>query len=941
MEDVRPTAKWANRILRPLTSVYHRLEKHHEILASIAHSKLREQAEVRRAGQTAQSTTATTGDADKGYSYSDEEPGDPAWVPGKPDKRRIRHNYASRGQKGSVRRRSRLSIHSPERQKMLPGAIEIATPLITGKARGNLECSSVRKQLFRSPLATTNTGGEQRRASRTNNASFPAYQGSWKEVLDLSGDTGLVDIAHLLDRILLKFLSKTRTGATGERTDRGARSLLSMVARRLPEFIAEEQRLQDELKNNDCDVDMCDAYFTELEAHYAPAGNGWEPLREAVRAQGIHLVSEMMLQGWLTQFAACRLMEECMNHGDFDAFESLMSRYLIMMDLYDHPMAFEPPKPPVHHDDAIYILGKYYTRAAGRRSFVFEEMAKLLMRGSVPPEWMVTSLWKKCVDGAIKSVSIEDRNAAAATRLVEAVVLSAGGVYPAKPLSMSRMEGLSDLRRQSARGTRASSNATIVAKGPSPCPVPIQDALSNLTSSLVAALCGMSIARSQAPTEDVRATGVKVRNTIGYLTLAVQRAVGTHYPYDGTLPMFESLRRGYVLLGDLMLRCSAAPLSVHVIDQLDAISRRNIQAFFLSLASQHEMLKGLAELVRQVFRCCGHTDKSDESRTSREVRQKVCELAQLTDLHGVSFFLGNVAAETAMAFAETTLDTDDHAWAMEVQEMVVSARSSQRGTRSPSSHEIPSNDTAGLYRWEESIGEWVARTPMPKPKAGQLEVASKQALSRPRLPSTIACSTSSTSTSSSQEDAVSSVTSSATSVPTKRTWTNENMATRQRKRFRSDPTETDVRGASATRSSYHRSPSEAGSSESEYAPIAARTRGARGTSTAASANVAASREMIAQDSDKSDSEEITPKVEVVIINRRRVSPSDTESLEDFVEPISERTRLTMRRNSLCVKPPRGRRHTASPRMICRRATHLPKVIPCSQDEESDDELSFL
>ncbi|KAG2412263.1 hypothetical protein HFD88_009820 [Aspergillus terreus] len=932
MEDVRPTAKWANRMLRPLTSVYHRLEKHHEILASIAHSKLREQAEPRRAGQNAQSTTATTGDADKGYSYSDEEPGDPAWVPGKPDKRRIRHSYASRGQKGSVRRRSRLSIHSPERQKTLPGAIEIATPLITGKAQGNLECSSLRKKLFRSHLASTNTGasGEQRRASRTNNASFPAYQGSWKEVLDLSGDTGLVDIAHLLDRILLKFLSKTRVGAMGERSDRGARSLMSMVARRLPEFIAEEQRLQDELKNDDCGVDMCDAYFTELEAHYAPAGNGWEPLREAVRAQGIHLVSEMMLQGWLTQFAACRLMEECMNHGEFDAFESLMSRYLTTVDLYGHPMAFEPPKPPVHHDDAIYILGKYYTRAAGRRSFVFDEMAKLLMRGSVPPEWMVTSLWKKCVDGAIKSVSIEDRNAAAATRLVEAVVLSAGGVYPGKPMSMPRMEDLSALRGERARGTRASSNATILAKGPSPCPVPIQDALSNLTSSLVAALCGMSIARSQAPTEEVRATGAKVRNTVGYLTFVVQRAVGTHYPHEGTLPMFQSLRRGYVLLGNLMLRCGAASSSVDVIDQLDAISRRNIQAFFLSLASQHEMLKGLAELVRQVFRCCGHAGKSDESRTSREIRQKVCELAQLTDMHGVTFFLGNVAAETAMAFAETTLDTDDHAWAMEVQEMVVSARSSQAGTRSPSSHEIPSNETAGLYRWEESIGEWVARTPMPKPKAGQLAVASKQALARPRLPSTIACSTSSTSASSSQEDAVSSVTSSPPSVPMKRTWTNENMVTRQRKRLRSDPTETYARGACATRSRCHRSPSEAGSSEAEYAPIAARTRGAHGTSTAVPSNVAAPREMIAQDSDKSESEEITPKVEVVIINRRSASPSDTESLEDFVEPISERTRSTIKR-----------RRTASPRFICRRATRLPRVIPCSQDEESDDELSFL
>ncbi|KAL4897000.1 hypothetical protein BDV59DRAFT_169524 [Aspergillus ambiguus] len=929
MGDVRPTAKWANRMLRPLTSIYHRLEKHHEILASIAHSKLREQADARRSGQTAPSARTTTDDADEGYSYSDEEPGDPAWVPGKTDKRRIRHSYASGGQKNGVRRRSRLSIHSPERQKTLPGAIEIATPLITGKAQGIPECSSLRKRLFRSPLVPINAGasGEQRRTSRTNNTSFPAYQGSWKEVLDLSGDTGLVDIAHLLDRILLKFLSKTRVFLTDGRTEHGARSLMSMIVRRLPEFIAEEQRLQDELRDDDCDVDMCDAYFTELETHYAPTGNGWGPLREAVRAQGIHLVSEMMHQGWLTPSASCRLMAECMNHDEFDAFEGFMSRYLATVQTYDYPMTFEPPKPSVHHDDAIYLLGRYYARAAERRPFVYNELTKLLMRGAVPPEWMVTSLWKKCVDGAIKSVSVDDGNAAAATRLVEAVVLSAGGVHLSKQMSFSRVEDLS-IRPERPRGTRGSSNAATLAKDQSPCPVPVQDALSNLTSSLVAALCGMSIVRSQAPTDEVRTTGLKVRNTVGYLSLTVQRAVATQLPRDSILPLFQSLRRGYVLLGDLMLRGGATPSPLNVIDHFHAVPRRDVQSFLLSLADQHEMLKGLAELVRQVFRCCGHSDKDRDSRTPREVRQKVSELAQLTGQHGIAVFLGKVAAETAMALAETTLDTDDHAWAIEIQEMVVSTRCSQRGSQSPSSHVTCPNDAAGLYRWEESIGEWVARTPMPKLKSASVGFTSKYAPARPRIPSTIACSTSSHTASSSQEDAVTSVTSSAPSLSPKRTYTGGSYVTRSCKRFRMDPSAVGYVGQGhSTRLRSDRPPSKTRSSESENAPIVGSREALDGGSTDI------------ETASDADSEEVTPKVEVVIINNHRSdSPSDTESLEDFVDPISERRRSTRLRTALIMKP--RRRQTASSGIVCQRSTRLSTVIPCSQ-EESDDELSFL
>ncbi|KAE8350197.1 hypothetical protein BDV28DRAFT_139604 [Aspergillus coremiiformis] len=877
MEDVRPTAKWANRMLRPLSSIYHRLAKHNEILTSVAHSKRKERDDVSATGRI---RSARVNSAEESCAYSDEEPGDPAWVPGKPIKRRIRHSYSSRGHGNGARRRSRLSIHSPERQKTLPGAIEIATPLITGKAKQPSESASIRKQLFQNSLPAENTGpSDKRRAMRTNNSSYPTYQGSWKEVLDLSGDTGFVDIAHFLDRIFIKFLSKTRGNATSSQKreqGRGARSLLSMAARRLPEFITEEQMIQDDLKGDD-DVDMCDAYFTELEAHYAPGGGGWLPLREAVRAQGIYLVSEMMHKGWITKLATCRLLGDCVGHGEFDAFELLLSKQLTAINTYAYPTAFDPHMSSTYCDDPVHMLGTYYSKSTSSRSFTFNELAKLLSRGAMPSEWMVTNLWKRCVDGAIKSLSTECFDSAAATRLIEAVVLSAGGIYQATNAPVPHRQGTNTLHGR-PRDTRASvANTAHILRKQSPCPIPIQDALNNLASSLITALCGMCIARSQSASDGNKAIGVKVRNMLKNLDWTVQRAIGLEESWESEKMSFQSLRRGYVLVGNCMLQCGET-CSLEPIGLSNSIARRNTEMFFLSLASQHDTVKESAELARQVVQFYERARKSDQTRIPPGIRSKVSQLTRLTNIHGFSLFLVKVAAETAMGLAESTLDSDDHGWALEVQENAVLCQQGQNMRQSPASSSEDLDDEIGLYRWEESIGEWVASTPAAKPKAAPLNLTVKTGCTR-----SIACSTSSISISSSpSQDAASSVTSSAPSVSIKRACSPGGNA-KSCKRVRSESLSSD--SSMSTDLLF------------EEPPIAARTRAAHG----------ALQELVVQ-----------PKVEVVIVNKIK----NVSALVDSI-PGRLRTDDSSRRKS-------------EPLRACKWA------IPCSQDDEtSDDELSFL
>ncbi|KAL2835542.1 hypothetical protein BJY01DRAFT_223520 [Aspergillus pseudoustus] len=915
MEDIRPTAKWANRMLRPLTSIYHRLEKHHEIVTSVLISKAKEKQKSSTAPAAGRTRSSTNGVRDRGCSYSDdEEPNDPAWIPGQLDKRRIRHSYSSRGRGDGVRRRSRLLIRSPEIPKTLPGAIEIATPLITGKLRGPLtEVSpSLRVQLFQSQLSIADNGGssEHRKRGRANNSSFPPYQGSWKEVLHRSGDPRLVDIAHLLDRIFLKFLKTTRTGP-GEGA-RGARSLLSMAVRRLPEFIAEEQRIQDETEEG-CEVDMCDAYFTELEASYAPSGHGWQPLREAVRAQGIYLVSCMIQNQRITSAAALRLLEECLSQEEFDAFESLMTICLENIDTYHYPTAFDHPRQSSQREDAISILGKYYLKSPKRRAYVLEALSTLLVRGAIPPEWMVTTHWKRCVDSAIKSVSTEDCNYMSARRLIESVILSSAGIYSTANSNAPRHCHQIPLTVRT-RDTRASSQIPGLKKDQNACPIPIQDALSNLVASLITALCGMCIARSQAADAQERLAGLKTREIINSLAYMVQRTVGDGPQPDG--PAFHLLRRGYVLLADCTIQCGQR-VTVPTIYHSDSVSKQNIEAFFRILAFRQDVVKELAGLVSQVFHHSEHAHGQGPLRAPREIRARVSHLPQLASASGVALLLGRVVAEVAMDLAEKSLDPDDHAWAVEMQEM---AFLSQQDEGSQDSSPSTIQPYSSLYRWEDSIGEWVARTPEGKPRTVTANVALKQQSAR-RGPSrfTIPCSTDSSSASSiCSEKSTSTVTSSAPSIPKKRSSASQGRSPRPLKK------------------TYHtRSVEQIGDKSSDWVnipdrsqckpfveatevPVAARTR----TRPSQGENARAGNTPVGSVS----------KIEVVIVNKGMPAAP----LRYHPEP--SRRRSARHSSILPQKSYRiARRRQSAPVPV----THGRITIPCSEDDNSDDELSFF
>ncbi|KAJ5692797.1 hypothetical protein N7462_002220 [Penicillium macrosclerotiorum] len=929
MDDVQATARWANRVLRPLTSIYRRLEKHQETLSIIATES--SNSDTTKIVNTHEPNTYETTKARDDYCGSDADEDDPVWIPGqKPDKRRTRHKYSARGLGNAGRRRSRLSMHSPEASRTLPGAIELATPVITGK-RWDIP-SSARSQLSAEQTKSTKIQG-QLQAFRDR---YPLHRSPWQELLDQSGDSGFANIAHNLDRVLQNFLCNTRItkqpNIESNKSYLGARSLMSMVVRRLPEFIASEQDVQNE-QDADGDEDMCDAYLTELESFYAPHGKGWKPLREAVRAQGIYLVSMMITNKWLTDPIACMLIEKCRYHEP-DACEALLSKFLSTCTTYPHPTALKPSVDIIKPGDPVRLLRKYAHNGPAHRSYIFDELTQLLLRGVLPPEWMATKSWTSWMTRATISFSKGDDDCATASRLIESVLISASDLRPTATVTKPKMLSIKN-HIPRGRKTRASSVSMGHTPDPfRPCPVPVEDALSNHVTSLLAALCGMHISRSRQPGVAETMDGTKAGHIINYLSFTLGRDMESKpLSHVTSLTPHQLLRRGCVLLASWLVQCNDTGLKGDT--NFLIASSACLERYCEALASRSDLIKELASFMRQSFRCFGSATDNERLHMGREVRQMVSRLPYITNAVGLSSLLRRVAVEAAMEFAEGTGEPDDHLWAVEIQEAVISLQG-QKDVSSESADDTEDQGPRRGYRWEESIGEWVARTPAVKIHPVPMVRPRQRVLATSRPNSCIPCSTDSSPLLSDRStEAASSLTSSPPSIGTKRTF--------------------DVIDSSPLQPAKRRRPAPVVIVENPDKDLHSKSG-----SWAAPAPISPSREpvsshrrvlrqMLNYNSIQPSAPPRTKrpaKVEVVVINRKEKNMSEDSgpSIPGSGARSAPRVEKELVEKQIHRTVPRrsGRPRTsyvpaATTRVSPRRSSI---VVPCSE-EDSEDELSFL
>lgn len=730
--DVLPTTKWANRVLRPLNSIVLRLEKHWKSTAppdcknssnsnnrTAQHNNTSPRKRTSLPGATSRGKFSDGGAQLSGSESSRDDSDDPSWVPGQGTRRKVRHKYSS----GNPRVKGRFGggvgggvsiFGSPEsRRRSLPGEITIATPLIVGRTT---------RQFFAADEDKTQPFGEDQDSAVSVSGGFGLKQkGAQDKHKEAStsrvngfqdyDDWGYLGIVDNIGTVFETFLRATSNKKPA--TTLGAKSLMSMALAKVSDYIEGEQKLHDESEDKDEEADMADVIFTEMEDFYGLPGGGWRPLKELVRAHGIRVICECVRKKWLSPQTTQRLIITSLRLSSHDAAESLFSALLSIAPNIDRPKGLHSCLFSSIYPGERTILSPYLdmvsSGAPGHLSFFFREIRLLILRGVVPVEWMATESVKPFMNRAVQSISCGDENFSSSVEFLQAVVLVAAGIDTS--IYRSTLASLRTTKRTRLRyggsagpGTSPLPNDISVSRAP---PSHLRTALNNTISSLVTLLSGIHISRF-----GVGAGGESspARDMITRLSTAVQQDIELRCSDSKSeFTALQSTRCSYILLGEYLCLGEGFGNDARIHPGNSSLLS-NFDSFIQTMSNRKDLLGELSGLVGQVVTCCGRaqgTDGFDELKGFSQILTS----DNVDPYTSLKLLLGKIAVESTMNFAESTQHPDHHEWATHIQ-TEVAAYNLDQDISGDAECPTPSPSTLKTgFRWEDSIGEWVAKTP--------------------------------------------------------------------------------------------------------------------------------------------------------------------------------------------------------------------------------------
>lgn len=699
--------RWCNRALRPLTSIYVRLEKHWKI------SPLRDEEYTQRAYGSCDSSSHSSQNARRSMSVSgnasDSESGkeDPTWVPGDAARKPIKHRYSGRKERSRTNLRSKVVVRSPEPEKLQPGQLEIATPLILGKRR--------MVSFPKMSASVDSTDNEMLQNQKIFSYSKRKYLGnSWSlseiahGIEDTYNDPSYVAIVQTIFSAWDTFLRMSDPQQS--KPHRGANSLLSMALSTTSKYILQEQERINSLEEKDEGTDVAGCIITELEKMYAMGDNGWGPLKELVRSHGIHLMCEAIRRRWLSPQLSRRIVLQSFSLQAHDAASALLSAMLSISPVIPPPIRLDSNLFKPSHSVALHTL-ESYVRPSGNFSIFFREMASLLDRGRLPAEWIATDSMKYYLTAALQSLAADDEHSFASLRLITSCILVAAGskrTIPAQVLSNLRRS-----KRGALRGRKSESEAGFTSSFLHPkasCYDPISIALSNSITSILTVLSSSHFAKSGFG----KAAASTMYNLLSYLSTIVQRDIERTILDKGKNKLnLQPTRACAILLSDFLANflgnsgkesqrqaaICASPI-LHNLGYLTALH-----------TNKKELVEGLADFILQIARCLGRVRNDNGFEVAK--RFTLAFKTSSVKKHPIlRIVLSKMAVEVALKFAESTCLQEHHGWASYIQDQVAACDFSEgdMDDMQPLTPSLRRTETG--FRWEDGIGEWVAKTPI-------------------------------------------------------------------------------------------------------------------------------------------------------------------------------------------------------------------------------------
>ena len=499
------------------------------------------------------------------------------------------------------------------------------------------------------------------------------------------------------------------TAKTKPPTEQGARSLFAHCLRKVPAYIDMEQAWIKE-EDPDSKEDAAEAIYGELESLSTAAESGWKPLKEVVRAHGMHMIDEAIRDGTIPVAIACKFETLCWLKHAYSESATIVSSILRSAQ---PSQSLSGPFLCATSDIAELINSLVHQRPDSQgRSSLFRTVTEVIENDAFPLSFVSSEgfldMWEE-VKRKLRYHSVESKPAAA---LVSAVVLKSYW-NPVARLGLSALDesGGPGLLLSPQLPEPSKGKAAVDCKQNGPASSAANDekghgkAITELVSGLVAQVCQIAGSWEDNNIKDGHAQEA-CKNLLKDMALnglqsheieeRTQGAVGVKGPTGTAWRAMPLLALHLVTAIPL-----TSPLSRLSLPPRDDKSATDLLSSFVRDIACHKFVRRLehefAVMRRLVDRLL------DLARTYREASSAA-----------------DIAVTAAFEFAEGTGQQAHLDWALEIEEAV------QIGLHRAPSDEDSADDTArrvsqakttaSKFRWEASIGEWVTKTPMPKPK---------------------------------------------------------------------------------------------------------------------------------------------------------------------------------------------------------------------------------
>jgi hypothetical protein len=496
------------------------------------------------------------------------------------------------------------------------------------------------------------------------------------------------------------------TAGSEQRRPTGARSLLSTCLRKVPEHILEEQGAA-ATEDPEAKIDMSAVIYGELVSYGSSDAGGWKPLKEIVRAHGLAMLHEAIKDGTINPLIARGLAILCLQAHAYEEAERLCMGLVATLRLGRMAVADRLFGP----ETSVPLQTLHDVAATSKRwGFLYRQLAQLLEDGLIPIEWMASRDMIECWNGVIRSITQEDGCCHDASRLLQTVVRLS---YRCRT---STLDEDVQLQRLSSRANIEKRHHSRMRQTPVPRQLEAEsqagsqtsDALTSTILNLTTVLKSLALLNSELSRPPFAQTDLSVSRCLQILVLQVYQSV--ELGPDG----LSSTQKSRACLPLLAARIELGNRG----DEADSRQPPDAQwaDTMVKLGDDRSVIDTAALFLCSLSQCCGRVGPPSAFDYVRRFVSTTLDIPSAHARHArLRHCLPRIAVAAGFDFAEQSGKPAHLDWALETEELAalhgLDGSRARPGADGAVSADPARATTAAGFRWEEGIGEWVAKTP--------------------------------------------------------------------------------------------------------------------------------------------------------------------------------------------------------------------------------------